>query len=462
MPTHTTSRLRRTLAGSAAAGLGVAGLTLLPGAPATASETTPLTLQWEISQQFDDHLSTHTLSGGVTEAEDGVLTFPAGEGTFDPETGAAEVAFAGSVQGAFSMAPGSYIYQVTFAEPVVTVDEEGNGEISAVVSAAVPSQSATADPARVVVTTFDAAAADWTQVTDVWSLADTPDWAGVLPEGEQSAALEIGAGKPVDGKAWAPTLLGHLPSGLRAHFYASGSGSDAKKQPAPFTVTADGVAAVAPAVEVTTSATTAGVEVAVSGTGFTAVTNPGDAGVYVGLAPSGGFPDFSDPQAGMDYFAASDWVMPAQMADGSFARTLTAPRLELDPRKRYSVYTWQAHTHSNPTQDTETPVAIDWKALGFPLASKVALEVVKKPTPRKIGKAVVTVTGAHVTPFGKVTVKFVKGRKSRTWTPRLVDGKATVRLPKAATGKWKLAGTYRANAVYGTGTKVITVRVTRR
>ena len=55
------------------------------------------------------------------------------------------------------------------------------------------------------------------------------------PRDAGSVALGIGAGKPVDGKSFAPAFLAQITSGVRAHFYASGAGSDAKKAPSAFT-----------------------------------------------------------------------------------------------------------------------------------------------------------------------------------------------------------------------------------
>lgn len=192
----------------------------------------------------------------------------------------------------------------------------------------------------------------------------TPDWAGVIEPNSQQA-IDLGLsngsnGRPVDGKSWAASFIGFLPSSMRAHFYYT-SGSDLKA-PATFTATANPVTATA-SVEATTSSYSAGLNVAVTGTNFRGVTNPGDAGVYVGLAESGGLPDVSSP-AGIGAFAAVAYV--PSLPTGSFTRTLNAPTADLDPTKSYSVYTWQAHAHSNTTQDTETPVTINWNLLTEP------------------------------------------------------------------------------------------------
>lgn len=449
----TAARLRRGLATGTVVGLGVAGLALLPAAPATA-EPAPSVLAWEISPRFDDHLSNHVLADGATEDADGVITFPNGEGSYDLVTGVTEVAFDGSVEGSFA-AGGSTFYKVTIAEPVVSVDAEGEGEISAVVSAwnaaAGPNPEASTEPARVVVTTFEAGPADWTAAEGVGTLTTTPDWAGVLPSGPESTALGIPDGQPVEGKSFAPAFLGQLTPGVRAHFYASGSGSDPTKQPSAFTAS---VAEAAPAVTLgdVTVAPGEGVTVPVSGTGFRGITNPGDNGIYVGLAPAGGFPDFDNPADGQDYFAAANYLPAALLGDGTFTTSLVAPMGKLDPRKSYAVYTWQAHTHSNPSQDTETPVTIDWAELGYPVQTGLKVSFPKKPTPKKAGSLEVAVGADSFLPTGRVDIKLKQGGKNHNWSKALQKGELTVRVPKLAKGKWKLTVTYRGSAVYAAKT----------
>lgn len=425
-----------------AAGLGVAA------APAGAAPTAGQ-LAWEISQQFDDHLSTHELTDGATEAEDGVITFPGGTGTLDPATGAGTVQYDGAVTGAFVM--GVAQYQVTIADPAVTVEEDGDGQITALVSASniasVMGPAASTDPKRVVVTTFDADGG-WAG----GSLAATPHWTGVLPEGPESVALGIGSGKPVEGKAFAPSFLGQLTPGVRAHFYGSGASSDPKKAPAAFTAQAPEASA-APQVTATTSYADAAVRIAVSGTGFTAVTQPGDMGVYVGLAPAGGMP--GDSQEDMDEFADAEWVSPAQMPDGSWSVTLDPATADLRRGTDYAIYTWQAHTHSNPNQDTETPVAIDWSKLRAPVT--LSVDVTKKPTTRKAGLVAIDL-GAGTT--GKILVVLRKGSKTELDTSaKLRKGAATVRLPKVVKGKHVLTVRYLGTPAFQPAKKSLTFRV---
>ncbi len=456
---------RRSLAALTAAGVAATGLTLLPGAPAQAAPA-PLTLQWEISQQFDDHLSTHTLGGGATENADGVITFPGGEGSFDPATGVTSMAYDGSVAGAFVMATTTY-YQVTLADPIVAVDSQGKGTISAVVSAsnaaAMGNAAEETEPARVVVTTFDAAAGDWSQAEGVGTLTDTPDWAGVMPEGPASADLGIGAGKPVNGGSFAPSFLAQLTSGVRAHFYASGSASDPKKVAATFTASAP--VADAPAVTVTPTTTPQGVTATVSGVNFINSTALGGAGVYVGLAPAGGMPTAATQAEGMAKFVAATYLPAASLADGTFTTNLVAAGDKLDPRVKYSVYTWQAHQHASKHLDTETPVTIDWARLGYPTATAAAATVAKKPTSKKKGSVTVAVAGGRYAATGQVTLTYkggkLKGRKVKLnkSVALAADGTVTVKLPKSAKGKRKLTVSYAGDALHQASTTTVTVKV---
>jgi hypothetical protein len=552
----------------------VTAITALPvlGAalPASAASTAP-TLAWEISQFFDEHLATHVVSDGATEDAAGTITFPNGVGSYDRATGAGSVEYDGKVAGSFVFG-GATQYTITVADPIVSVDAEGEGTISVVVASVIP-EGSTADPestppARVVAATFEAN--PWVSGEgDVGSQTATPRFAGVLPAGSAEAtALGIPAGQPVDGQAFAPTFIGHLVTGVRALFYASGSSNDAKKAPGTFvaqgigtgvatdpepdpadglrwkvssaydatsethllgggatesdlgvvtfprtggtydtvtgessvtyagsvkatnfetvypdpglpfpnplpnpdverysvtiadpvlttdlagngTITAlvssdsqlasgsvpgsttptrvevvaftagidpwvDGtalgrlvktptafssrlldqlvtparaqfgtagtaatdtlpaqlVAAAAPAAVSapaatvsTTSATAAGgLVLDVDGTGFRGRTRPGDTGIRVGLAPSGGLPlDLATVIGVVDVPAAT-------VVGGAFSLRLTIPAAQLDPTRLYSVYTWQAPSRSTTTQDTEVFVPVDFAALGLSTA----------------------------------------------------------------------------------------------
>lgn len=444
MPTLKTRGARRLGVAAVAASLVVAPL-VAGVSTATADETTtvPLTLQWEISERFDTHLASHELGDGATEDADGVITFPGGVGTYDTATGEASVAYQGSVAGSFGPNFGlPKQYTITVADPVVTVDADGAGEITAVVSAwntgGMGGSEASTEPARVLVTTFDAGEG-WADGDGVGTLGATPDWAGVLPAGSAEAtALGIPPGQPVDGQSFAPEFLGQLTPGVRAHFYASGSGSDGQKDPSPFVAQAEPEAEPAPAVTWTTTSSTydGGLVLSASGTGFRAVTNPGDDGVYVGLAEAGGLPDVSSP-AGAAAFAGVAYVRSGQIVDGAFTASVTSPTDKLDPTRSYALYTWQAHTHSNTTQDTETPVTIDWATLAAPepeAEPEVALSFVGSVGQRYGSSATVGVAVEGVE-SGTVTLTGL----GATQQSAVVDGLALFRVPTTLPVAWHQA-----------------------
>ncbi len=226
--------------------------------------------------------------------------------------------------------------------------------------------------------------------------------------------LGLSASQPVDGESFHPEFLGALTPGVRAHFYNSGTGSSNPKKPVG-TLVATTVPSVT--TTVTGASVTHGLDVKVEGTGFNPTTNPGDAGVYVALAPADTVIDYGN-RASMAAMTAVNYVMPSDFAGDSFTTVLNAPTEKLVPGKEYAVFTWQAHTHSNTTQDTKTPVAIDWSvfapapaptpapvptpAPALQVKPKVKAKVAKAPSTKKAGKAVVTLTGKAGTVTGKV------------------------------------------------------------
>ncbi|GAA4696221.1 hypothetical protein [Nocardioides nanhaiensis] len=462
MPRTTSTRPagRALLAAGALAG---AGLALVP-TTATADEAPALT--WEISPRFDDHLSTHVLGGGASESEDGAVTFPDGVASAGAD-GSLTMSYQGSVSGSFAMA-GTAFYTVTLADPQLVVGPAGEGSISAVVSAsnAATGQAPAAEttPARVPVVDFE--------VPEDWEAADgladvVPAWDGVLPAGSPEAtALGIPEDRPVEGRSFTAEFLGQLTPGVRAHFYASGAASDATKQPSPFG--AGTVAAAAPRVSVTTVAASHrdGLTLRVDGTGFNPATNPGDAGVYVGLAEAGELPDTGSMDTSA--FAAVDWVTPARFTDGAWTSTLVAPTEKLDPATSYAVFTWQAHRHSNTTQDTQTPVTIDFTRLQPPTPAKATSRVVLKnprtPTTRRAGKATVRVltSGTAARATGRVSLVLKKGNRTvRTATRPARPTSAAWGLPKLARGAYKVVAVYRGSTTTTPARAVVRFRVIR-
>ncbi|WP_426243421.1 LamG-like jellyroll fold domain-containing protein [Nocardioides sp. LHG3406-4] len=82
--------------------------------------------------------------------------------------------------------------------------------------------------------------------------------------------------------------------------------------------------------------------------------------------------------------------------------------------------------------------------------SAVEAKVIKRPTPGKRGKATVRVATLDglTSATGRVTVTLRQGRVSKRATATLVRGRATVRLPKLARGKWRMSVSYGGNAYY--------------
>lgn len=460
---HPAPLRRRAGALLATAGLAGAGLVALAAPAATSAVPTVATaasgsFNWKVSTTFDTSFAAHELVGATENEADGVISFPATWSTVDPATGEGTVQYDGSVKGSF-VAGGVAQYWVKIEDPAVTVDAAGEGQITAEVSAwniaGMGSPEASTSPARVVVTTFDAAA-KWSAK----SIAATPDWAGVLPaDSAEATALGIPAGQPVDGKSFAPSFLGQVTSGVRARFYWT-TGSDSKA-PAPFTAT---YADVPKAVTLSTSYAAQQASIKVDGTGFIPADKPGDNGVYVGLAPAGGLPDVST-QAGMASFAASQWVPASAIKGGAFSTTLTAAGTKLDKTKSYAVYTWRAHVRSSSSQDTQTAVTLDWTQLAAPVtpakgATTVAGKVTKKPTTKKGGTLTVSVASTGAAPTGKVTVKLTrKGAKTVNRTATIKNGKALAKLPRLKAGTWKVTITYAGSDTLDGSSKTLTVKV---
>jgi hypothetical protein len=441
-------RRRRLLPFAAAAGALVAsGLVLAP--PASADDAPAASLQWQVSEYFATSFSlkTHDLADGATQDGSGVVTFPEASGAYDPDSGAGTVHYTGSVTGK-QVSGDATLFSVTIADPTVSVDGAGHGTVSALVSAVAP--GASTDPARVVVTTFSSGADSWTTAGPLSTLAATPDWDGVLPaDSDRATALGIPAGQPVDGESFAPSLLAQVPSSVRAFFYSSGSNpsSDAMKDPAPLAAATDHTVHVA----ITDASAKNGVTVHVTGTGFDGQTNPGDDGVYLGIAPAGGLPDVSAP-GGIANFAGVAWVPASVISGGQLSATITAPAASLDKARSYAVYTWQAHTHSNTSQDTETALPIDFDAL--------------KPVPK------VTIGGAHRTPYGAkarvtVTVPDSTGTVRLTGAgpanaKHLKNGAARFALPRTlAVGAHALTVSYAGDGAHAATTKTRRLTVTK-
>ncbi|GAA2525369.1 hypothetical protein GCM10010407_14340 [Rarobacter incanus] len=320
---------------------------------------------WKISEQIAEHMNTKTASGDATvDATSGVVTFAKGTGSIDVAAGTGSLQYSGTVKEAFVNGSTEY-YSVTIANPKVDFLGDGKGALSATVSSASaqlgPSPAASTEPSVVKI-------ADLTDVSvaldgTTFTIAATPAWDGVVEPGSQAATdLGLPAGQPYEGQSFAPEFLGALVSGVRAHFYASkdpqhatsgtaNAAANEKKRPASLGLTASAAPGLT-SVSLKMTSQTAGT-LTVTGANFNPVTNGGDDGIYVGVAPAGGLPDVSS-QTGMANFAGAAWVRAKEITDGAFTASVPLSLDDLDPKLAYSIYTWQAHTHSNTSQDTET------------------------------------------------------------------------------------------------------------
>ena len=402
----------------------------------------PLTLDWAVSQEFADVFD-HSLAGGATET-DGVITFPDGRGSHDEATGVTTVSYAGSVTGSVRdpFLGVSTRYAVTLADPRVEVDADGTGTLTAVVSGETPSPLSvllpvlpgpTTTPARVPVATFRVTAEDWSTTDGVATLGTTPDWSTV-------------------GRAFPSAFLGQLTPESRDHFRAVGEDpAQDVKAPARLTATALHVPApepepepeecqplpAAPSVEVSRLATTSGETYRVVGRGFRAESCPGDSGVYVGIAEGDVLPDVAERE-NTEQFLAVDWVSPSRIVDGGFTSTLSLP--DGAPEGTASVFTWQAHTHSNTSQDTVTALP---RAAAEPAPTTTTLRVLKKPRAGERGAVRVLVTADGAPASGRVALTVRQSGRVETHRATLRSGgKVKLRLDRASEGRLVAIATY--------------------
>lgn len=458
------------LAGLVGAGvLGAAVLVpvSLSATSASAAEpapTTPLTFAWEVSSAFDSSLPDHALSNGATEDGDGVITFTNGKGAFSPVTGAGSVTYEGTVAASYSdPVLGALVgkdREVTISNPTVTVDDSGRGTVTADVSSASgrtllpPSEPASTPVSRRTVTTFTIAdGSAWALSTaggvTTGALTTTPAWNGVLPAGSgEATALGIAAGQPVDGKSFAPDFLTGLVPRVRTLFYANGDSGDAAKAPAPLTARGD---ATTVTLTTLTGSVEDGLRLTMRGRSFSPSTNAGDDGVFVGLAPSGGLPDITrrtDPSV----FAGSIQVPASRIVDGSFSAALVVPLANLDQSKTYSVYTWRAPSRSTTTQDTITPVPINW-SIFLPNGGLT----VDGPTTKRYGERP-TITASI--PGGVGVMAFTGAGPNQT--KDLVDGAATFTIPATlAPGRYPLRFTFTGTGAQSGSTVARTLTVAK-
>ena len=86
----------------------------------------------------------------------------------------------------------------------------------------------------------------------------------------------------------------------------------------------------------------AGLEVAFTGSGFTAKQAP--AGVYVAVVEAG-----AEPKQGEKSTLAAEYVTPQDLAGGALAKTVSLAKARLDRTKSYEVVVWRAHGPATPS-----------------------------------------------------------------------------------------------------------------
>lgn len=449
------SSFRRIVAATLTAALAAGGLSVIAAAaPASATVTGGVasgSFSWNVSDWSTSHLSTRTTTGSASLGTGGVVTWTGGTGTINPTTGVSDIAYSGSAKLAFVNGTTEF-YQVTVADPEVVVDASGAGTIIADVSWAVNVPSVTTGTTNDVVVarfqTGDSPSDGWTTTDTTSTMTDIPFWDNTIAPGSADATA-VGITDPelpYSGQAFTKEFLLALPSSLRAHFYSSKSSGNPNpnnqfKDPSVFTATAT---TATPVVTPTVTSETfeGGYVVSVAGDGFRPALNPGDSGVYVGIAPAGGHPGYAS--ADIAKFVVADWVNATAIVDGKFTRTLTADATKLDPSVAYSIYTWQAHTHSNTTQDTETLLTIDYDALeryisGVTLAADTTVVYGSDAT--------LTATVAN----GTGSVEFFEGETS-VGTADVVDGVATLAVPDLAVGDHTFSAKYLGDDHYAAST----------
>lgn len=187
----------------------------------TAVSSTEATATWTVAG------SIFNFAGPITRAASGNVTldgktFELAEGAVTATADCAKVAFTGTIE--LNIYPGQSIGdpKVVLANPTLVVDAQGAGAWFADVTVTV--FGVANGPTAMALSTFSGAAVTPGGANDALSIGF--DWAGVTAPGTWS--VNNGA----QTATWRNSFVWMLPANIRAHFHASGSGSDANKKPA--------------------------------------------------------------------------------------------------------------------------------------------------------------------------------------------------------------------------------------
>lgn len=438
----------------------VAGLTIvgsaLAVAPASAATAKDATLTWKISEcAFTPGIAscgslteTQSTAGSVARTDQG-WQFTGGTGSHDQATGATQLAFSGSVTIGNTNRGG---YSITFRDPQVTVDADGNGSLAAdlIYKTSGASPETTVEDVRLV---------DLPSVPDATSWTVTPPWEGVGTPADPA---------PVDGKQFAQPLLDALPASLKGWFWSTGTtGSNPYKNPAP--VAAD--LTVDPGVQgpqVTLEGAdnlkaSATATIKVRGTGFDpAKRTPAVQGLYVIFGPDPAVAGYDNP----DVFGGAVYLPVAPDSQGNFTTEITVKGRYTDGTGRkwdgskdtLGVSTWAAHSHAITDWDTFTPISFAGAAKA---ASKTTASLVDKSI-RKGERAILKVkVRSDVSATGKVQVKRA-GKVVVAKRLKAADkGKLRIRLPKQKVGKHTLKIVYQGASEIRRSTDTVVLRVRR-
>jgi hypothetical protein len=425
----------------------------------------------------------------------------AGRGVVNVATNTASIQWTGSFTSVFY---GGMTYW-SAKDPKLTINADGTGTVTATASGygadMVETGKWTTIAPKVItlanLTDVDVTAAGLV-VGGTSNPAITPSYLGVT--------ANVGTGTPqaTSGPAWGSFPQSYVEfqqlTGQSSYWYSSGGARDAAKPAAPLTVRLTSAAAPTVTVSDTEIEADGTQTVTVTGQNFDPALATGSrpplagkpSGVYVAF---GKYADVWKPSesaassARSNLGSATKWaVLAADMTtiggpaagavelktDGSFTTELNIDKGALDTTavaatlKNYGVYTYPGGGASQPAYETYTPITfagttppvVDPPVVTPPVVTppvaappaaptapaKVSAKrgATKKPTTTKTGRTSVVLTSANGAPVsGKIVVTFTqKGKKTKTKTVTVRNGKADVTIPKLAKGTWKVSVKY--------------------